>query len=66
MAQVSDKDKFNKAAFIGLGVMGYPMAGHLAEKGFEVTVFNRTQSKAQQWVCGAWRNERSDSGAGSG
>jgi len=50
MAQVSDKDKFNKAAFIGLGVMGYPMAGHLAKKGFEVTVFNRTQSKAQQWV----------------
>ena len=51
MAQVSDKDNINKAAFIGLGVMGYPMAGHLAKKGFEVTVFNRTQSKAQQWVA---------------
>jgi 3-hydroxyisobutyrate dehydrogenase len=41
-----------KVAFIGLGVMGYPMAGHLAAKGrHEVTVFNRTASKAQQWVA---------------
>ncbi len=39
-----------KAAFIGLGVMGYPMAGHLARQGHEVTVFNRTQSKAGSWV----------------
>ncbi|KAK3603994.1 hypothetical protein CHS0354_026790 [Potamilus streckersoni] len=39
-----------KAAFIGLGVMGYPMAGHLHKKGFPVTVYNRTPSKAQQWV----------------
>lgn len=39
-----------RITFIGLGVMGYPMAGHLAEQeGFEVTVFNRTASKAQQW-----------------
>lgn len=37
--------------FIGLGVMGYPMAGHLAgQDGFSVTVFNRTESKAEQWV----------------
>jgi len=37
--------------FIGLGVMGYPMAGHLAKQdGFEVTVYNRTTSKARQWV----------------
>jgi 3-hydroxyisobutyrate dehydrogenase-like beta-hydroxyacid dehydrogenase len=39
-----------KVAFIGLGVMGYPMAGHLAAKGHGVTVYNRTRSKAEQWV----------------
>ncbi|USD38816.1 NAD(P)-dependent oxidoreductase [Ferrimonas sp. SCSIO 43195] len=38
-----------KVAFIGLGVMGYPMAGHLQVAGHEVTVFNRTTAKAQQW-----------------
>lgn len=38
------------AAFIGLGVMGYPMAGHLQAKGFEVTVYNRTAAKAEAWV----------------
>lgn len=39
-----------KVAFIGLGVMGYPMAGHLAKAGHEVTVYNRTASKAEQWT----------------
>ena len=40
-----------KAAFLGLGVMGYPMAGHLAKKGgHDVTVYNRTAAKAQQWA----------------
>lgn len=39
-----------KAAFIGLGVMGYPMAGHLAKAGNEVTVYNRTTEKAEKWV----------------
>ncbi len=40
-----------KIAFIGLGVMGYPMAGHLAKKGgHDVTVYNRTAGKAAQWV----------------
>ena len=39
-----------KCAFIGLGVMGYPMAGHLAAKGHEVTVYNRTHAKAEKWV----------------
>ena len=39
-----------KTAFIGLGVMGYPMAGHKAAKGHDVTVFNRTTAKAEQWV----------------
>ncbi|HEX4079246.1 MAG TPA: NAD(P)-dependent oxidoreductase [Rhizomicrobium sp.] len=38
-----------RVAFIGLGVMGYPMAGHLARAGHEVTVFNRTSNKAQLW-----------------
>ncbi len=37
-------------AFVGLGVMGYPMAGHLHKAGYRVTVFNRTQAKAQDWV----------------
>jgi len=40
-----------KAAFIGLGVMGYPMAGHLAAKGHDVTVYNRTRAKAERWVA---------------
>ena len=40
-----------KAAFLGLGVMGYPMARHLAAKGHEVTVYNRTIAKAEQWVA---------------
>ena len=38
-----------KLAFIGLGVMGYPMAGHLQKAGFEVTVYNRTAAKAAAW-----------------
>jgi 2-hydroxy-3-oxopropionate reductase len=40
-----------KVAFIGLGVMGFPMAGHLARKGHEVTVYNRTGSRAESWVA---------------
>jgi 2-hydroxy-3-oxopropionate reductase len=36
--------------FLGLGVMGYPMAGHLAKAGLNVTVYNRTEKKAQQWA----------------
>ena len=39
-----------RAAFIGLGVMGFPMAGHLVRAGHEVTVYNRTRGKAQAWV----------------
>jgi 3-hydroxyisobutyrate dehydrogenase len=38
-------------AFIGLGVMGYPMAGHLARAGHRVAVFNRTAAKAERWVA---------------
>lgn len=39
-----------KVAFIGLGVMGYPMAGHLAKAGFDVCVYNRTTAKAKAWA----------------
>ncbi|MGH6969287.1 MAG: NAD(P)-dependent oxidoreductase [Stellaceae bacterium] len=39
-----------KVAFLGLGVMGYPMAGHIAKNGHAVTVFNRTTSRAEDWV----------------
>ncbi len=39
-----------KVAFLGLGVMGYPMARHLSQKGHEVTVYNRTTAKAQKWA----------------
>ena len=38
-----------KLAFLGLGVMGFPMAGHLANAGHEVIVYNRTNSKASYW-----------------
>ncbi len=39
-----------RVGFIGLGVMGYPMAGHLAQKGYSITVHNRTNQKAETWV----------------
>ena len=41
-----------KVAFVGLGVMGYPMAGHLKTKGgHDVTVYNRTSAKSEKWVA---------------
>lgn len=40
-----------KLAFLGLGVMGFPMAGHLAARGHEVTVYNRTAARAEAWVA---------------
>ena len=49
-----------KTAFIGLGVMGYPMAGHLAAKGHDVVVYNRTPAKA-----GAWMDEHRGARAGT-
>ncbi len=39
-----------KVAFVGLGVMGFPMAGHLKAKGYDVTAYNRTAAKAAAWV----------------
>lgn len=40
-----------KVAFLGLGVMGYPMAGYLAKAGHDVTVYNRTTTKAEKWAA---------------
>jgi len=57
-----------KLAFLGLGVMGYPMAGHLAAKGHEVTVYNRTTAKAEKWVAqhgGSWAATPAEAAAGS-
>ena len=39
-----------KVAFLGLGVMGYPMAGHLKAKGYDVRVYNRTEARADKWI----------------
>src|SRR5690625_2733989 len=46
----SAQTDFKKVSFLGLGVMGYPMAGHLARAGFNVTVYNRTATKSERWV----------------
>ena len=54
--------------FVGLGVMGYPMAGHLAAAGHDVTVFNRTGAKAEAWVDehgGARASSPADAAAGA-
>ncbi|MEO5763722.1 MAG: NAD(P)-binding domain-containing protein, partial [Casimicrobiaceae bacterium] len=40
----------HRVAFLGLGVMGYPMAGHLAKAGHHVTVYNRNDAKASRWL----------------
>lgn len=45
-----DSHPSTRVAFLGMGVMGFPMAGHLAKAGHEVTVYNRTVAKAQEWV----------------
>ena len=49
-----------KVSFIGLGVMGYPMAGFLAKAGHHVTVFNRTEKKASKW-CNEFKGNYADS-----
>jgi 3-hydroxyisobutyrate dehydrogenase len=56
-----------KVAFLGLGVMGYPMARHLKTKGHEVTVYNRTAAKAEKWVAdhgGKWARTPREAAAG--
>jgi 3-hydroxyisobutyrate dehydrogenase len=54
MSSIADKTydavPSQRVAFLGLGVMGYPMAGHLARAGHAVTVYNRTRAKADAWV----------------
>jgi len=46
---MKEEVKLGKVAFLGLGVMGAPMAGHLAKAGYDVTVYNRTSEKAEGW-----------------
>ncbi len=57
-----------KLAFLGLGVMGYPMAGHLKAAGHEVTVFNRTAAKAEAWAAehgGQWKPTPREAASGA-
>ena len=54
-----------KTAFIGLGVMGFPMAGHLRAKGHEVTAFNRTAARAEAWVARHGGADKGGRGAAS-
>jgi 3-hydroxyisobutyrate dehydrogenase len=51
-----------KVAFLGLGVMGFPMAGHLANGGHQVTVYNRTASRAEAWLQ-KYKGQRADTPA---
>jgi 3-hydroxyisobutyrate dehydrogenase len=50
-----------KLAFLGLGVMGFPMAGHLARAGHSVTVYNRTASRAEKWLASAASAQKNSS-----
>ena len=43
-------ESVKNVSFIGLGVMGYPMAGHLSKAGYSVCVYNRSKDKANKWV----------------
>lgn len=55
-------------AFLGLGVMGYPMAGHLQRAGFDVCVYNRTSKKAEQWTQdygGRWASTPKEAAEGA-
>ncbi len=57
-----------KVAFLGLGVMGFPMAGHLKAKGYDVTVYNRTEVKAKAWsekFGGAYQSTPASAAAGA-
>ena len=50
MTRTYEPTPARRVAFLGLGVMGHPMAGHLARAGHAVTVYNRTAAKAAEWV----------------
>jgi 3-hydroxyisobutyrate dehydrogenase-like beta-hydroxyacid dehydrogenase len=57
-----------KVAFLGLGVMGFPMAGHLKAKGHDVTVYNRTEAKAKAWAekfAGTYKSTPAEAAAGA-
>jgi len=54
-----------KVAFLGLGVMGFPMAGHLAAAGHDVTVYNRSAAKADAWVAQHGKGHASKNGGGA-
>jgi 3-hydroxyisobutyrate dehydrogenase-like beta-hydroxyacid dehydrogenase len=57
-----------KVAFLGLGVMGFPMAGHLKSKGHDVTVYNRTEAKAKTWAekfGGAYKSTPAEAASGA-
>ena len=56
----SESSTRRKLAFLGLGVMGYPMAGHLSQVGHQVTVYNRSPAKAQAW-CDEFKGELASS-----
>ena len=51
MSKTYESTPARRVAFLGLGVMGYPMAGHLVGAGHQVTVYNRSAAKAAQWVA---------------
>ena len=60
-------DESRKVAFIGLGIMGFPMAGHLAAAGHDVTVYNRTRARAEEWLARhAGRSADTPAGAADG
>jgi 3-hydroxyisobutyrate dehydrogenase len=63
-AKTYDASSLAKVAFLGLGVMGYPMAGHLASAGHQVTVYNRTATKSVAW-CAEFARASSPKGAHS-
>lgn len=57
-----------KLAFLGLGVMGFPMAGHLQKAGYSVTVYNRTAAKAENWAAqhgGSWASTPKEAAQGA-
>ena len=54
----------NKVAFIGLGVMGFPMAGYISKAGHDVTVYNRTSAKADKWT-GTYKGKTASTPAGA-
>tara|TARA_Y100001970_G_scaffold124859_1_gene154570 strand:- start:17560 stop:18447 length:888 start_codon:yes stop_codon:yes gene_type:complete len=59
---MSKEQQSKKVAFLGLGVMGYPMAGHLASSGYNITVYNRTSARSEKWI-NEFKGNKADSPA---